>query len=191
MNRILNTPIITIFWIFFFILSVVIWLVLTLCSESHCTCCCCLRCCRECCSDEVTTGTEGYIELRGINRTFSDSTWQNSVLLSRSNGLNAGRKTCATQTTSIFPPSHPHNQVLDSCDRISIDRSAARNNTLFDNLKPVIPLSALTNIDDQHQAMAQRCCLPQVSSTSSQGPNFIHDYQHAPICSMEHSLVCI
>ena len=38
----------------------------------------------------------------------------------------------------------------------------------------MIPLSALTNIDDEHQAMAQRCCLPQVSSTSSQGPNFIH-----------------
>ena len=104
--------------------------------------------------------------------------------MSRSNRLNAGRKTCATEPTSIFPPTHPHNQVSNSCDCICIDRSAARNNTLLANLKPVIPLSALTTIDDQHHAMAQRCCLPQVSSTSSHGPNFIHDYKHAPICSM-------
>ena len=48
----------------------------------------------------------------------------------------------------------------------------------------MVPLSALTNIDPQHQAMAQRCCFPQVSSTSSHGPNIIHAAPHAPICSM-------
>ena len=50
----------------------------------------------------------------------------------------------------------------------------------------MVPLSALTNIDSQHQAMAQqRCCFPQVSSTMSHhGPGIIHAPPHAPICSM-------
>ena len=93
-------------------------------------------------------------------------------------------KKCATEATSIPPPYHPHNQLFNSCDCISIDRSDTRNNILSNNFKPMIPLSALTNIDDQYQAMAQRCCLHLVSSTSSQVPNFIHDDKHAPICSM-------
>ena len=88
------------------------------------------------------------------------------------------------QPTAILSASHPHNHAPNSCNGISIDSSAVRCNTLPNNLIPMVPLSALTNIDGQHHAMAQRCCFPQVSSTSSHGPNIIHAPPHAPICSM-------
>ena len=91
-----NVPVVTISWIFFFGLCFVIFLVLSLCSESHCICCRCLRCCRERCSDDATTGTGSNIEKGARNRNISESTLQNSVLVSTSEGLNTGGNTCAT-----------------------------------------------------------------------------------------------
>ena len=44
----------------------------------------------------------------------------------------------------------------------------------------MVPLSALTNLEGQHQ----RCCIPQVSSVSTHGQNIVHATQHAPVCSM-------
>ena len=90
-----NVPVVTISWIFFFGLCFLIFLVLSLCSESHCACCRCLRCCRERCSDEPPAGSSS-IEKGGRNRNISESTLQNSVLVSTSEGLNAGGNTCAT-----------------------------------------------------------------------------------------------
>ena len=90
-----NVPVVTISWIFFFGLCFLIFLVLSLCSESHCACCRCLRCCRERCSDDPPAGSSS-IEKGGRNRNISESTLQNSVLVSTSEGLNAGGNTCAT-----------------------------------------------------------------------------------------------
>ena len=42
-----NVPVVTICWVTFFALCFLIFLVLSLCSESHCPCCRCWRCCRE------------------------------------------------------------------------------------------------------------------------------------------------
>ena len=89
-----NVPVVTISWIFFFGLCFLIFLVLSLCSESHCACCRCLRCCRERCSDDQPAGSSS-IEKGGRNRNISESTLQNSVLVSTSEGLNAGGNTCA------------------------------------------------------------------------------------------------
>lgn len=52
------------------------------------------------------------------------------------------------------------------------------------NLIPMVPLSALSNIDGQHQGMPQHCWIPQVSSSSNHGQNIVHAPPHAPICSM-------
>ena len=90
-----NVPVVTISWICFFILCFVLFLVLSLCSESHCLCCRCFRCCRERCSDD-STATNNNLEKGGRNRNISESTLQNSVLVSTSEGLNAGGNTCAT-----------------------------------------------------------------------------------------------
>lgn len=91
-----NVPVVTISWIFFFGLCFVIFLVLSLCSESHCVCCRCLRCCRERCSDDPATSNNNNLEKGIRNRNVSESTLQNSVLVSTSEGLNAGGNTCAT-----------------------------------------------------------------------------------------------
>ena len=45
---------------------------------------------------------------------------------------------------------------------------------------PMVPLSALTNLEGQHQ----RYCIPQVSSVSTHGQNIVHATQHPPVCSM-------
>ena len=90
-----NVPVVTISWIFFFGLCFLIFLVLSLCSESHCACCRCLRCCRERCSDDIPAGNNN-IDKSGRNRNISESTLQNSVLVSTSEGLNAGGNKCAT-----------------------------------------------------------------------------------------------
>ena len=42
-----NVPVVTICWVTFFAICFLIFLVLSLCSESHCSCCRCLKCCRE------------------------------------------------------------------------------------------------------------------------------------------------
>ena len=42
-----NVPVVTICWVTFFALCFLIFLVLSLCSESHCACCKCFKCCRE------------------------------------------------------------------------------------------------------------------------------------------------
>ena len=91
-----NVPVVTISWIFFFGLCFLIFLVLSLCSESHCACCRCLKCCRERCSDDIPAGGTNNIDKGGRNRNISESTLQNSVLVSTSEGINAGGNTCAT-----------------------------------------------------------------------------------------------
>ena len=111
-----NVPVVTISWIFFFGLCFVIFLVLSLCSESHCICCRCLRCCRERCSDDPNTGGAGGNIEKGVrNRNISESTLQNSVLVSTSEGLNAGGNTCANVGNvngngSILDGTKPQNQ---------------------------------------------------------------------------------
>ena len=49
----------------------------------------------------------------------------------------------------------------------------------------MVPLSALTNMEHQHQGgIHQGCCMSQVSSTTPHGQNVIHASPHAPMCSM-------
>jgi len=45
-GTVMNVPIITCVWIGFFITSFIIFIVLSLCSESKCSCCRVFRCCR-------------------------------------------------------------------------------------------------------------------------------------------------
>ena len=52
------------------------------------------------------------------------------------------------------------------------------------NFIPMVPLSALGSIENQHQGIPQHCWIPQASATSNHGQNIVHAPPHAPICSM-------
>ena len=92
-----NVPVVTISWIFFFGLCFLIFLVLSLCSESHCACCRCLmrcRCCRELCEEDSDLNTKKAYQSQR-ERNFSDTSIQNTLIVSNSEGgLSVGGNTC-------------------------------------------------------------------------------------------------
>lgn len=82
----MNVPVVTISWIFFFGLCFVIFLVLSLCSDSRCACCRCLRCCRETQSSNQMTQIQ---KIRDRKRNIS-SEGSSLMVVSNSEGLNNG-----------------------------------------------------------------------------------------------------
>lgn len=100
-----NVPVVTISWILFFGLCFVIFLVLSLCSDSHCACCRCFKCCRELCAEDTTYQSDKV----GRNRTISENSLQNSLLVSHSEGLSVADNTFTPVNSKGY---HPVQQVL-------------------------------------------------------------------------------
>ena len=95
-----NVPVVTISWIFFFGLCFVVFLVLSLCSDSHCACCrCCIRncrCCRELCTEEGSALHEKHLDKVERNRNISENSLQNTLVVSSSEGLSIGGNPCTS-----------------------------------------------------------------------------------------------
>ena len=143
-----NVPVVTICWVTFFAICFLIFLVLSLCSESHCSCCRCLKCCRE--------GTATVARIPSMVTTTYSSRDSLHHSLMRAGGQGLANSFASNSCGSLIQPIQNHNK-----NHINTNNQNQQN--FCNNANPTICSNAPHNKSSEYYCWQQPYLLSQVS----------------------------
>ena len=141
-----NVPVVTICWVTFFAICFLIFLVLSLCSESHCSCCRCLKCCRE--------GTATVARIPSMVTTTYSSRDSLHHSLMRAGGQGLANSFASNSCGSLIQPIQNHNK-----NHINTNNQNQQN--FCNNANPTICSNAPHNKSSEYYCWQQPYLLSQ------------------------------